>query len=337
MKPLLYINLNTSCPENIPEKILNSLKRDFQSNIQNSLLLTSELVKIMKLLELNGIEAVPYKGPILSYTIYNNIGYRQFGDIDILIKEEDALEVKNIMLKQGYDFLTPITIDDEYYMKFATEHQFINRANNSIIEIKWKFAGDFFSFPSKSDILSNNLIEIDINGFKMKTFSPENQLLVLCIHAGKHSWTRLSWICDISEFIQKENINWDETLKKAENLRVKRILLVNLFLAKELFGFEVPTIILDQFDNDKSVKKISLQVKKRIFIDQKYSLSLFEKFFSDIKKRENIFDGIKDSFNGLTKPGYKDYEDLPLPPYLFPLYRLIRPFLLLKRYGKKPV
>ena len=67
------------------------------------------------------------------------------------------------------------------------------------------------------------------------------------------------WICDISELIKnQENINWNETLKKAERLNIKRILLINLFLAKKfLFDFEIPKEIQYEMDSDISAKKIS--------------------------------------------------------------------------------
>ena len=50
-----------------------------------------------------------------------------------------------------------------------------------------------------------------------------------------------------------------------------------------------------------------------------------------------MFFGIKDNFNSLTKPGYRDFNDFPLPEKLFQLYHVLRPFMLLKRYSKKPL
>ncbi len=49
-------------------------------------------------------------------------------------------------------------------------------------------------------------------GFILPTFSPESQILILSVHSAKHDWTKLSWICDISEFIQKENIDWKKII-----------------------------------------------------------------------------------------------------------------------------
>ena len=334
--PLLYVNLNSICPEKVPEEVLENLKEEFHENARKNLLLTGELVKVMKLLEEKGINAIPYKGPVLAFLIYDNIGYRQFGDIDILIDESDALIVKKILISSGYELYNSINVDDSYYIKFVTEHQFINR-NGVIVEVKWKFEGDFFTFPTNPLFLSENLRIMEMSGFEIKNFDTMNHLLILCIHAAKHGWMRLSWIYDISEFLRRENIDWANVVEKAEKLGVKRILFITLLLTSDLYGLEVSKEIVSFMDLDSSAINISLQVKKRIFKEQKEQLNLFEKFFLYLKMRDKLIYGFKDCVNGLTKPGYKDFENLSLPPFFFPLYRLIRPLLLIIRYGRNPI
>ncbi|MEL7669260.1 nucleotidyltransferase family protein [Methanobacterium sp.] len=329
--PLLYHNLNFICPEMVPEDILGELKDNFNANVRKNLMMTGELIKILELLESEGITAIPYKGPVLASMVYGNIGLRQFGDIDILINQTDALNVKNIMINNEYKLYVPIVITDSFYMKLEQEYQFINN-KNILIEIKWRFEGNFFSFSNSND-LSNKLNTFNLNGFQVKIFSPVSQLLILCVHCAKHDWSSLSWICDISEFIRHENINWSKTLENAEKLGLKRILLINLSLAKDLFDLELPREILNYLNLDRSIIEISFQIKKRLF-EQNRSVNIFEKFFLDLKKRENKIDSIKDCINGLTRPTYVDFTEISLPEFLFPLYYLIRPILLLKRYGK---
>lgn len=337
LRPLLYYNLNSICPEKVPEDVLSGLKEFYQDNVRKNLMLTGELIKVMELLENNGIKAFTYKGPVLAAQAYGNIGLREFGDIDIFIDKEDALKVKDLMIGNGYELYPHLNFkDDEYYLKFVTEHRFINKNNGTIIEIKWKFEGDFFSFPVNSDFLKAKKVEYPLNGFTLITFSSFSELLILSVHSAKHDWTKLSWICDISEFIKKERIDWKKVIEDSHILSINRILFTNLILARDLFDLRLPEEIEHQLKTDVMANKMSLQVKKRIFIG-KNSLNLFQKFFLDLIKRENTFYGIKDCFNSFIRPGYRDFKDFPLPKQLFPLYHLIRPFLLLKRYGKGPL
>jgi hypothetical protein len=338
LRTLLYYNLNSICPEKVPEDILNKLKTFYQNNVHKNLLLTGELVKVMELLENNGIHAVAYKGPVLALQAYKNIGLREFGDIDLFIDKSDALNIKQVMINHGYDLYPALNFkNDNYYLKFITEHSFINKNNGTIIEIKWRFEGDFISFPTNHYFTSNKSYKQEINGFKLNTFSPESQIQVLCVHSAKHDWKKLSWICDIAEFIKREDINWEEIIASSKKLGIERMIIVNLILARDLFHLNIPEEIKNEINKDSTATKIAHNIKKQIFIEQKGSLNLFEKFFLDFKKRESVFYGIKDCFNSFTKPGYKDFNDFPLPEVLFPLYHVIRPFLLLKRYGNKPL
>jgi len=333
--PLLYKNLNSICPENIPNIVLSKLKQKFQDNARKSLLLTGELIKIIKLLEENGVNAIPFKGPVLAYSIYGNLAYRQFGDIDILTDKEGALNAKKIVNSIGYDLPQYINITDSIYMRLFSEYNLVNRDKNVTLELNWNFEGIAFSFHNNPNFLFKNLEMAEFNGNKFKSLQSINLFLMLCIHNSKHFWLRLSWICDIHEFLQNKNqniIDWNEILVKSEILGIKRIVLINLFLARELFGLELPRHINCLLSSDAKVRLIANNIKKMIFFQQKESLTILEKFILIYIKRENFLDGLKDCIKGLTKPDYRDFLYIPLEEKLFFLYGLIRPFLLLKRY-----
>ena len=296
-------------------------------------MMTGELINVLNLLKSEGITAIPYKGPVLASMAYGNIGLREFGDLDVLINKSDAFAARNILISQQYELDSTINVEHTTYMKLDSEYRFLNKINGVKIEINWSLEGLFFSFGNNPNFLFKDLKIHDINGLNFNTFSSVNQLIMLCIHCAKHDWSILFWICDISEFIKShENINWHETLKRAEELSVKRILLINLFLAKNILGLDLPDEVLSHLNNDSSIRIISFQIKKRIFSHDE-SLTIFKKFFLDLKKRDLLIYGIKDCIKGLTSPTYADYEDIPLPKSLFYLYNIIRPILLLKRYG----
>lgn len=329
--PHLYWNLKTY-QFALPPNVFNKLTETFRTISNNNLLLLAELVKLTKLFENEGLEAIPYKGSVLSILAYNNLSFRQFGDIDLFIKSSDASLIKNVMLLNGYELLRPIHIEDNYYKKFEQEYQFINKNNFSIIEIKWRIEGNFFSLPHNFEIIPNKLVHINSNNIHINTFSNIDHILILCIHAAKHDWNRLSWLCDISEFINSQEIDWFEILEKSSKMNIKKILSINLILTMDLFDLKLPDNICRVITSDKSTIELSIRIKERILTNK--SINLFEKFNLDLNKRDNIWYGIKDSINGLTRPTYRDFLDFSLPESLFYLYFILRPFLLLKRYGK---
>lgn len=87
--PLVYKRLK-NYQELVPKIVLSGLKLNYMNIVKHNMLLTSELIKIMKLLEENDIEAVSFKGPILAQLAYPDITLRQYADLDILIKKEDV-------------------------------------------------------------------------------------------------------------------------------------------------------------------------------------------------------------------------------------------------------
>lgn len=329
--PLLYWNLKNYSVL-IPENVFSILKANFDTIFRKNLLLLSELLKLTKLFENEGLEVIPYKGSVISILAYNNISLREFKDIDLFVKSTDALKIKNLMLLNGYELLHTININDEFYMKFEQEYQFINPKNSIIIEIKWRIEGNFFSLPYSFEVVPTELERINSNNIWINTFSKVDTLLILCIHVAKHDWNRLAWLCDISEFIKSQGINWSKVLENSEKMNIKKILFTTLILCSDLVGLKLPENILKSINSDESALKMSFVIKKRILMNN--SITLYGKFILDLNKRDSLRYGFKDCINGLTRPTYLDYSDISLPEYLFYLYFFVRPFLLLKRYGK---
>jgi len=329
---LLYHNLNVICPEMVPEDILGELKDNFNANVRKNLMMAGELIKVLNLLESEGITAIPYKGPVLASMAYGNIGLREFGDIDIFVRESEALKAKMLLLSNDFTLCFEFNhITDEFYLKTQREYGLMN-ARGIVTEIHWDFHGPFFYLPFEPDFLYNDLKRIDINGLNVSSFTIENLLLILCIHNAKHDWEKLGWICDISELIKNHKIDWTLIMEKSCQLGIQRILYINFSLAIDLFELKVPDDILNSLNSDHVVKKMFVLIKNKLFSETTCEFSLIDKLFFDLKKRESVYYGIRDCILGLTVPSYPDFENLSLPKFLYPFYYLFRPFKLLKRY-----
>jgi len=74
--PLLYWTLNRDYSEHVPVPVLWFLKNCFLENVDAANALANEMVAIVNTLKIEGIDAVPFKGPALSVTVYGNIALR---------------------------------------------------------------------------------------------------------------------------------------------------------------------------------------------------------------------------------------------------------------------
>ena len=90
--PLLYRNLQHVCPGSVPENIHGPIGARYQEQAAQvrGPAPCEELVRLLSLLEEQGIPAVPYKGPTLAQRLYGDLALREFGDLDIMILERDV-------------------------------------------------------------------------------------------------------------------------------------------------------------------------------------------------------------------------------------------------------
>ncbi|MEM7760476.1 MAG: nucleotidyltransferase family protein, partial [Cyanobacteria bacterium P01_A01_bin.40] len=86
---LLYCNLKDS--PNVPPDIIHHLKKKFFDNLKKNTIQTRELNQVLEFLARSQIEAIPFKGAVLAISVYGSLSLREYGDLDLLIKEADFI------------------------------------------------------------------------------------------------------------------------------------------------------------------------------------------------------------------------------------------------------
>src|SRR5262245_53771782 len=66
---LRYWNLNTTCPDDVPEDAVELLRGYFHANDLHNQVLTKELLTLLTRFDVHGIPAVPFKGPVLATAV----------------------------------------------------------------------------------------------------------------------------------------------------------------------------------------------------------------------------------------------------------------------------
>ena len=317
----------------VPENVSNFLSDYYFENTKKNLLFLGELTKVIEIFDKNGINIIPYKGLVLAIIAYNNISLREFGDIDLHINLEDIQKVKKIMHFLGYNALFQLeNPQEEAYFKFQREYKFKNRYNHVVIEIKWKFFVPSFSFQIDPDVFFISQTEkMDLAQATIETITAENLILLLSIHNASHYWPKLSYICDISRINSKKELNWVQIENKASILGFKRVLYINLLLARNLVGLELPDEISLKLDNDKSANLISKKIQDKLFVGN-YNIKWFEKIYLRIWIRENNINKIKDFFKLIFHPTTDVILSISLPNFLYSGYYLLRIFQLIRNY-----
>lgn len=331
--PLLYWSLKNTCPEAVPKEILATLRDYFYANAQRNLFQTRELVKLLNLLEENKIRVIPYKGVMLTTSVYGNLGLRHIGDLDILVHEQDFDRTKDLLISKGY----------QPQLQLHWEHHFVNADGTIGVDLHIAIAPSYLSFPLDFESLWSRLQPGSFAGTTVYTIQPEDVLLILCVQWGKdccEGRERLAQLCDVAQLLRVHpSIDWVRLLEQAHTLGCERMLLLELFLAHDLLGAALPSTVLNLLQTDTVVKSLADKARSRLWLasdkqpkdlSERNFLSLF--LFSyqhhfHMMMRERLLDRVKDYLFWLRLflemafiPNDEDLKLLSLPKILFFLY-----------------
>jgi hypothetical protein len=295
--------------------------------VKYNMLMTNELLNVLKVFEEKNIDCIPFKGPVLTKLAYGDITLRQYVDLDILINMKDFEIVINLLNKLDYNSKLNYEISLEKIQDIICDHLFTKRKSNINIEIHNKLFSTNFPINIPSKIFFDNQQNININNIDVKTFSNEYLLFYLCLHGCKHLFSRLSWLLDIHKIIDSLNIDWEKFIKIVEEHNTKSLVYTSLFLSEELFQTKLPELI-----------KVKHQNKYRKLI--KYILNNNEDFevtdkFSFVHLL--LFDSFKEKFLYslyIFRPSFLDYQSVNKEYKSELVYYLIRPINILLRLFK---
>ena len=342
--PLLYRTLAAVGPPAVPPSVLVNLRERFRGNAQRNLVLTAELLDLLALLQAHSIPALPLKGPVMAMSLYGDVALRQFTDIDILVRPQDVSCSQDLLNARGYAFRA----------RQETSVAGIRAANELrvTLDLQWALAEARFRFPMDHHLWSR-LECTSIGSVKVWQPDPSDQILILCGHPAKHSWSRLGWISDIAAFLRVHgnSLDWPHTVNRAGALGGERLLLLGLRLAADLLHATVPDEVLSRMRADRVVVSLAAEFGQRLFVpagerrrlDGSYRFVEAGRVY--IKSRERLADKIAHArylmrilvgWCRLT-PNERDRAVTRLPSALTFLYYLIRPYRLAKKYGPRIV
>jgi Uncharacterised nucleotidyltransferase len=339
LMPFLYRQLKVAGSAFVPDEVSGRLRDLFFNNAARNLLLTEELHKILALFAAAGIESLPYKGPALALQLYGDTGFRQFDDLDLIIRRRDIAAASRLLLAAGYQ--TPYAIEtsarESAYLESQRQQLFVSRDARVCLEIHWGFAPKCLVPALDAEHFWERLAPLRLERTQTLTLTPEDLLIVLSVHGGKHLWERLSWICDVAELISSHpSMDWGVVVREASALGVRRMLLLGLFLCKDLLETELPEAILRELEDDRTIPTLARQVKLNLLTGGILATKPTSSILFNYRIRERRLDGARYCYHITTRPTPAEWAALDLPDKLSFLYYLVRPFRMIRRHAPTP-
>jgi hypothetical protein len=329
--PLVARNLIAHAPGLRPQ-IEQSLRSAFDANARRNLWFASELLRIADQFEKQQLPAIPYKGPVLAESAYGDVALRNFGDLDFLISPADFERAKQALGELGYrpskEFSPAV---ERFWLRNGYERAFESAAGKYLVELQWGLLPRLYAIDLRMEELLARSGRRALDGHDMARLSAEDSLLVLCLHAAKHLWMRLIWICDIAETLRTQVVDWPLFRARASELRVLRMIGVSFWLVQTLLSFELPGPAQEIADGDSRVRKLGEEVAARLARSATYDFESTEYFRWILKLRERRRDRARYLWRLTWTPGEGDIAAVRLPEALFPLYRVVRAVRLMRK------
>jgi hypothetical protein len=309
----------------IPPDIERLLRSAYETNLKRGLWFTSELAQIMQHFERRQLHVVPFKGPMLAQSLYRDVALRSFSDLDFLIPPRDFERAKRALAEIGYrpsaDFAPAV---ERFWLRKGYERSFDGPAGNNLVELQWALLPHFNAVDLRVEDLLARAGRAVIGEREMRCLSPEDSLLVLCLHAAKHLWTRLIWLVDIAETLHTQVIDYAKVFSRARALGIARIMGVSFWLVKNLLGRSLPQPAEEMIAADPQVAALGSEFAERLARGANYNFESSEYFRLILKLRERRLDRWCYLWRLVLTPGKGDLESVRLREPLFPLYRVIR-------------
>jgi hypothetical protein len=333
--PLLYYNLSRGFRDALPKAILEQLRDDFRTNSIDALKLTVELLRILDGLSASGIKAIPFKGPTLAAEAYGDIALRQVGDLDLLVRGADLRVARSFLEARGYRPMHDITrVQEGSLWKSSCQLPFIRGDRRVMVELHTAVTPKAFSFPLDLERLWGRLESIDVMGKRVTVLSPEDLLVILCVHGAKHLWSSLIWISDVAELIRSHpGLDWPWVIRLARKTRSARMLFLGLHLANNLFDVPLTAELQEMIEKEPRLRTLASEVRDRLFSEdlrESYSLEAC-KFY--LRVRERTWDGARFCLSMALTPTVADWTQLSVPSFLSLAYRAFRPIRLVIKYA----
>ena len=158
-----------------------------------------DLAQIVDAFHRAGILPVLLKGASLAFNVYPDPSLRPMGDLDLLVRKEDASKAQGALATLGYSpaFVAATRWEEENLLAHLP-HQ---RAPGRIpVEIHFRLFPRAMPYFPDEEGLWDRVVWTTVEGRRALRLAPSDELLYLCGHLRKHapSLYQLIWFCDVA-------------------------------------------------------------------------------------------------------------------------------------------
>ncbi len=259
--PLLYKKLPLlSSSFQLPEHVKIKLQQAYYKTLSRNTILYEHFRKIAEAFSLQHIPIIALKGVYVSEWLYQDIGLRQFSDIDLLIKEENALACLAILEKMGYTSSAIVSkshLSNFILSNFETDNEIVHyppRILNGVsIEIHIKLFRSAEKYNLNIHELWEQSIPANINNINVRALTTYDLLIHLILHLNKHfqgGKVQFTSFNDVTNLIERfaDTIDWNDVAARCRRYNCEEIVFKIIVLIYKYIPINIPLNVIQKYE-----------------------------------------------------------------------------------------
>jgi hypothetical protein len=334
LSPIVYEIITGTAQDLILPAQLSVLREATAPSTATGMALLRELLRLHQLFEAAQILVVPYKGPMLAWVAYGSFIRREYSDLDFAVEQKYIPDVVAVMKFAGYrPQFDPREAHAGHDGIAPGQYSFVSHPQKILAEFHTERTLRYFPIPIDFQDLTSRLMTVEIGEYRVRTFSIEDTLVMLCVHGAKHFWERLAWVLDIAKLVAGQEVDWALVTQIASKMESTRVLRLGLYLSHDLFGAPLSGQLLEEICRDRTVQELAEKLYEQYAGISDPGAGVLHRAAFRFRLRDGIRQGLRHTLRLAMSPTESDRQIVRLPRWLTPLYMLVRPWRLLREYG----
>ena len=221
----------------VPAWLTDTLKETAYAEIERSLRMASECIRLQKEFARKKIPMLIVKGAPLAAIAYGNIAMKEARDIDILVAPENVLDAASVLKSLAYVLSEPALTQDQFtrFIPHSKEAAFLHLATGTMTELHWRLVDTGELLLEVSARGPSQEVVLPVGA--LATLADEPLFAYLCLHGASHNWFRLKWLADLNAFVStRDEDELQRLVAYAQTCGAGRSASVALQLCHDLFA-----------------------------------------------------------------------------------------------------
>ena len=215
--PLAYRNVKAFVPPELRGELRN-IHVEYWADNQKRF---HRLESLLTWFHSNDVPTLVLKGIALSVLHYRDMAVRPTSDFDILVPEEQAHEVIDRLLRDGWTTCVyfPDAPKIDYFYRHIHGVAF-SRPDYGDLDLHWHVL-HHATLPGVDRPFWDESVPLQVNAVTTRALNPTDQLLHACVHGyAANNVSPIRWIADAVTVVRTSEINWARLVKLSRELRV---------------------------------------------------------------------------------------------------------------------